>query len=174
MRYLILLLVLFSACEVKVSTGDDEKEKNKKTEKPGRNKNKIRNGIEIETIGGLKVDQAFLTYQDDGSFLDEENVTTINKPVKLNLVIKGWKGDDAQVSLDAEQKITTSEGDLLMHKKNMLKDMKSISSKDAEYLSFEFVITKLNKIFDYFLVEAHAWNTEYDQSVKASFKIHVE
>jgi hypothetical protein len=169
MRYLLLLLVVLSSCEVKVSTGHEETK-----EKKAGNKNKIRNGIDIKSSGGVNIEQAFLTYVEDGSFVSEDNSTGINKPVKLNLIVKGWKEKEGKVYLDAEQKVTTSEGNLILDKKNMLAEFTDISPKDAEYLSFQVVITRLNKIFDYFLVEVKAWNKEFDQTVEASFKIHIE
>lgn len=170
MRYLFLFLFLFASCEVKVNTnGTDEKQ-----EKPVRKKGKIRNGIEVQSSGGLKVEQAFLTYEDSGNFVQEDNLTTLNKPVKIHLVVKGWKPKNGKVYLDAEQKIVTNEGDLLLHEKNMLKEMGGIDPQDAQYLNFRFVITRLEKLFDYFLVEVMARNEAYDQQVKASFKIHIE
>jgi len=168
---LFFFAILFSSCEVKINTGKKENEHQKK---PVRNKNKIRNGIKIQTTGGLRVEQAFLTYEDDGSFLDEENVTTINKPVKLNLVIKGWKEKDGKVFMDAEQKITTDDDKTLLHMKNMLAKEESFNPEYAEFLNFRFNVTHLNKIYNYFVVEARAWNKKFDQEVNASFKIHVE
>ena len=172
MRYLIFLIILLSSCELKVKTGKNEKEET--AEKPTRNRSKIRNGIEIKTSGGLKVEQAFLTYEEDGSFVGEDNVTTINKPVKLTLIVKGWKEKDGGVMIDAEEKVTTSEDEPVLHQKDMLAELGIIPPKNAEYLNFKFVITRLNKLVDYFLVEAVARNKNFDQELKASFKMHVE
>lgn len=169
MRPLIILLLLLSACEVKVSTGND-----KQAEQPARNKSKIRNGVDIAATGDVKVEQAFLTYVDNGSFVSDSNVTTLNRPVKLSLIVTGWKGTDGKVSLDAGQTITTSEGNVVLAEKDMFKDAGRVSEKDAGYLSFQSVITRLNKLFDYFLVEVVVRNKEADQQVKASFKLHVE
>jgi hypothetical protein len=158
-----------SACEVKVNTGAADA----KEEAPARNKNKIRNGIELTTTGGVQVEQAFLTYVDNGSFVSDSNVTTINRPLKLNLLATGWSGGE-KIALDAEQKITTSEGDVVLEQKDMLKEANPIALKDAGYLSFQFVITRLNKLFDYFLVEVSVRNKEANQQILAKFKIHIE
>ena len=88
--------------------------------------------------------------------------------------MKGWKEKEGQVDLDAEQKVITSENDLILHQQDMLAKVGSISPENAEYLNFQFVITRLNKILDYFLVEAIARNKNFDQVLKASFKMHVE
>jgi hypothetical protein len=172
MRYLLsLLFALFvlASCEVKVDTGKDEKQ-----EKPVQKRSRIRNNIVIQTTGGVTVEQAFLTYEDDGSFVSDSNMTTINKPVKLNMVVKGWKAKEDAVFLDASQTITTSDGDLVLDKKGMLDHLGALSPKDAEYLRFQFVITRLYKLFDYFQVEVVARNKQADQQVKASFQMHVE
>ena len=170
MRYLIILLLVLSACEVKVSTGTGTD----KAEVAARNTAKIRNAIDVSTTGYIKVEQAFLTYADNGSFVSDSNVTTINRPVKLNLIVSGWKGTDGKVSIDAAQKITTNEGGVVLDEKDMFKDSNPVSEKDAGYLSFQCVITSINKLFDYFLVEVIARNKDADQQVKASFKMHVE
>lgn len=168
MRYLLLFVLFLSACEVKVSTGAD------KTETPARNTSKIRNGIDVATTGDVKVEQAFLTYADNGSFVSDSNVSTINRPVKLNLVVSGWKGKDGKVSIDAAQKMTTSEGGVVLDEKDMFGAANPVSEKDAGYLSFQCVITRLDKLFDYFLVDVSARNKDADQQIKASFKMHVE
>lgn len=170
MRYLFLFaLVIFLSCEVKVGTKTDDSKGVRVA-----NKDKIRNGIKIKTSGGVTVEQAFLTYAVDGGFVDESNITGVNKAVKINLVVKGWKGTSDKIYIDAQQKVTTNEGDLVLDKKDMLAEAGEISPKDAEFLNFQVVITKLNKIYDYFLVEVRATNKGTDQSLEASFKIHIE
>lgn len=170
MRYFIPFLLFLSACEVKVSTGSEAG----KTEAPARNKSKVRNNIEVNTTGDVKVEQAFLTYVDNGSFVSDSNVSTINRPVKLNLIVSGWESTDGKLSLDAEQTITTSEGNVVLNEKDMFKGANPVSEKDAGYISFQSVITRLNKLFDYFLVEVVVRNKDTDQQLKASFKLHVE
>ena len=76
--------------------------------------------------------------------------------------------------MDASQRITTSDGDLVLDKKGMLDHLGGLSPTDAEYLRFQFVITRLYKIFDYFEVEVVARNKAFDQQLKASFQMHVE
>ena len=107
-----LLLFLFAgmlySCEVKVNA-------------PG-TKNissaKIRNGIDVNAKG-VKVEQAFLTY-DDGSLVDESNTTSVNKKLKINFVVKGWKAENDKVALEANEKITTSDGDVIMDEQEII------------------------------------------------------
>ncbi len=168
MRHLIVILLFLSALQA------ESQRNNNKHKEPVRNRSKIRNGIKIAATGEAKVEQAFLTYVDNGSFVSDSNVSNINRPVKLNLIVTGWKAASGKLFLDAGEKITTSEGDVILDEKDMFKDANPVSEKDAGYLSFQCVITRLNKLFDYFLVEVAARNKDTDQQVKARFKLHIE
>lgn len=167
---LILLSLSFIACEVKVNTGSDDKD----AKVLSRNTSKIRNGVEFKTTGGLKVEQAFLTY-DDGTLVTEENITEFNRALVLKIVADGWKSQDGQVYLDAEEKVTTNEGDLVMHKENLFSgnNINSVSVEDAKYISLNVVIKNINKLVDHFLVEFRVWNTKHDQEIKGSYKFYI-
>ena len=121
---LFLLSAALYSCEVKVNT-------------PGTaNKSaggKIRNGINVNAKG-VEVEQAFLTY-DDGSLVDENNTTSVNKKLKINFVVKGWKADNGQVALEANEKVTSSDGDVIMDEKELFSrgGLQTISAADAEF-----------------------------------------
>ena len=141
-----LLLFLFAgmlySCEVKVNA-------------PG-TKNissaKIRNGIDVNAKG-VKVEQAFLTY-DDGSLVDESNTTSVNKKLKINFVVKGWKAENDKLALEANEKITTSDGDVIMDEQELFSKggLETISAADAEYPRLSVVINQVNKLYDFYLV----------------------
>ena len=80
--FLFLLLFAFAACEGKVTAPANDNKEN-----TPRNRRRIRNNIVIHTTGGVTVEQAFLTYEDDGTFVSDSNATTINQLVKLNMVV---------------------------------------------------------------------------------------
>lgn len=169
MRCVLLLAVALLGCEVKINTGNEAAPAIQDRKKGG----KIRNGVIIKTTGGVAVEQAYLTRVADSSLIASDNVVDVNEPVKLNLVIEGWKDKGGKLYLDAEQKVTTSEGDLVLHKKNMFESLGALSAEDAKYIHFQVKITRTTKLFDYFLVEVRAGNTRFDQSVEASFKINL-
>jgi hypothetical protein len=168
-------IVLFS-CELKVKTADEKKPPAKSEKSYSRNKNKIRNGIELETIGGVKVEQAYLTYADDGSLIDEQNITEFKRKITLHLVIDGWKVDGDKAYLEASQKVTTNEGDVIFEGKDLFKeyDIEGISPADAKLITLSVELDKANKLFDYFMVDFRVWNQKADQSIKGKYKFYID
>jgi hypothetical protein len=166
MRHLLLLLLagVFYSCEVKVNA-------------PGATKEsplgKIRNGIEVKA-NGVDVEQAFLTYE-DGTLVDESNTTSVNKKLKINFVVKGWKAENDKVALEANEKITTSDGDIVMDEKELFSrgGMETISAADAEYPRLSVVISQLSKLHDFYLVSFKIWNKGTDQSIEGNYKFHL-
>jgi hypothetical protein len=166
MRLLLILLFagMLYSCEVKVNV-------------PGVSKNssasKIRNGIDVNAKG-VKVEQAFLTY-DDGSLVDETNTTSVNKKLKINFVVKGWKVENDKVALEANEKITTSDGDVIMDEQELFSKggLEAISAADAEYPRLSVVINQVNKLYDFYLVSFKIWNKGTDQSIEGKYKFHI-
>jgi hypothetical protein len=166
MRLLLILLFagMLCSCEVKVNA-------------PGASKNspasKIRNGIDV-SAKGVKVEQAFLTY-DDGSLVDETNTTSVNKKLKINFVVKGWKVENDNVALEANEKITTSDGDVIMDEQELFSKggLEAISAADAEYPRLSVVINQVNKLYDFYLVSFKIWNKGTDQSIEGKYKFHI-
>jgi hypothetical protein len=164
----LLLIFLFAgmlcSCEVKVNV-------------PGVSKNssasKIRNGIDVNAKG-VKVEQAFLTY-DDGSLVDETNTTSVNKKLKINFVVKGWKVENNKVALEANEKITTSDGNVIMDEQELFSKggLEAISAADAEYPRLSVVINQVNKLYDFYLVSFKIWNKGTDQSIEGKYKFHI-
>ena len=166
MRHLLLLLLagVFYSCEVKVNA-------------PGATQKsplgKIRNGIEVKA-NGVEVEQAFLTYE-DGTLVDESNTTSVKKKLKINFVVKGWKAENDKVALEANEKITTSDGDIVMDEKELFSKggMETISAADAEYPRLSVVISQLSKLHDFYLVTFKIWNKGTDQSIEGNYKFHL-
>lgn len=165
MRFVLLFFLagIVYSCEVKVNA-------------PGSNKTaagKIRNGIKIDAKG-VEVEQAFLTY-DDGSLVDETNTTSVNRKLKINFVVKGWKAEDGQVALEANEKVTTSEGDIIMDEKELFSKggLQTISAADAEFPRLSVVITQVPKLYDFYLVSFKIWNRGTEQSIEGNYKFHI-
>lgn len=163
----ILSGFIFSSCEVKVNTGND-----KDSSAGSNSKSKIRNNIQLNATG-LKVEQAFLLL-DDGTLVGDDNQVKVNDRVNLRLIISGWKEENGYVFPDADEKIITSEGDVLVDDKNLFAKYDSgILSKDAEYITLMATITEVNKLFDYFLVSFRVWDKKGNGEVTGSYKLHL-
>ena len=170
-----LLLISFSilffvSCEVKVNSANTDEKK----ETYSRDNKKIRNGIEFKTTGGVKVEQAFLTFE-DGTLVGEENITELKRPLKLRLVVDGWKAIDGRVYLEASEKISSDEGDKVLDANNLFSGngIDAVSPADSKVVTLDVVINGINKLVDYFLVEFRVWNTKEDQSIEGSYKFHI-
>ena len=135
-------------------------------------KDKFRNGIKYEVKGGLKVEQAFLTYA-DGPLVDEKNITSLGRPLVLHLVTDGWKSDSDSLRVGASEKVTASDGTVVMNETDLFADNRSVSKKDARFLTLQVVLNKLNMLVDYFLVDFKFWNKDADQSVTGQYKFYI-
>ena len=167
MRPLLLFLFafLFSSCEVKINTpGSSTK---------NTSAGKIRNGIKVASKG-VSVEQAFLTYE-DGSLVDENNTTSVNRKLKINFVVKGWKAEDGKVALEANEKITTDDGDIILDEKELFSrgGLQTISAEDAQYPRLTVVINQVNKLYDFYLVSFKVWNRGTEQSLEGEYKFHI-
>ena len=114
--FIFTFLFLCSGCEINI------KRPEAKTE--ATNQNKIRNGIQFQTKG-VSVEQAFLT-NEEGELVSEENLTEVNKKLKLNLIVAGWKDNKGMVALDADEKVHTSDGELILDEKELFTQLSKL------------------------------------------------
>ena len=133
----------------------------------------IRNGIDLRS-NGVVVEQAYLTYE-DGSLVDEANTTTLNKKIKINFIVQGWKEVDGQVPLEASEKVTTSDGDVVMDEKELFSKggMKVLSPVDAQFPRLTVEVSGMHKAHKYYLVSFRIWNKASDQWIEGEYKFHL-
>jgi len=148
-RICILLFSSFvCACEIKVNTPS-----------PGKDNpaSKIRNDVKC-TEKGLKVKQAFLLYE-DGSLVEEGNKINVNEKVILRLVLDGFIEENGRVQPGATEKISTSEGQVLLESDDLFASYPDgMRAEEAGLLSLSAVITSIDKLYDYFLVQFRVWD----------------
>ena len=173
---IITLFSCFTACEFKVETKSEKEPPVEAVKTYQRNQSKIRNGIQLKTKGGVKVEQAYLTYGDDGTLVDEQNITAINREIKLNLKIDGWQSKDGQVFIEAAEKVSTSDGKIVLDEPALFKSGKveSVNEKAAKEVYLDVVIRKVYSLSDFFLVEFLVWNKLADQSIEGSYKFYLD
>ena len=137
-----LLIIAFISCN---TTPEDKQSSGQKVE-TNKASSKIRNGIDINTKGGLKVSQAFLLFE-DGSLVPSSNEAKVNQPVNLRLIIeKSFTENNGKVEIGAAEKIETHTGELLLDEKDLFRDLGEIEAERAELLTLKATITKIDKL----------------------------
>ena len=132
---------------------------------------KIRNGIILEEHG-LKVEQAFLLFEDK-TLVPESNETEVKKKIKCRLIISGgWKAKDGKVFPGAAELIETNTGELVLDEKDLFKDYteSGVTLEDAQYITLSAMINSIDKLYDYFVVKFKVWDKAGDAYVTGSFK----
>ena len=178
MKNLKLSILLFSSLVISscsVSTTPKEETNAEGKKEIVHNTSKIRNGISFEK-NTLKVTQAFLMLE-DGTLLSDENTVSIGQKVNMRLLIEdGFKLVDGKVRLGAEEKIETDNGDKVLDEADLFKayDTDGVDPKDAEYITLMAEITKLDKLYDYFLISFRVWDKQSDAEVKGSYKLYIK
>lgn len=160
---LFFAMSLLVSCEVKIKTGETEA-------KAG----KFRNGIKIKE-NGLKVSEAYLVYDEDGSLVSNDNITDVDKKVRLVLEISGWQEENGKVLLGASEKVSTNEGDTFLNRDDLFDSYtEGVSAEEATQISLSVVISKADKIYDHFLVEFRVWDKRTNKEITGSYKLHLK
>lgn len=170
---LLFSIIAFASCTVTTTPKEETNAEGKKD--IVHNTSKIKNGITFET-NTLKATQAFLMLE-DGSLLNDENTVSIGQIVKMRLLIEGgFKIVNDKVKLGASEKITTNSGELVLNEEDLFKayEADGIAPKDAEYITLMAEITKLDKLYDYFLISFRVWDKQSNAEVKGSYKLYIK
>jgi len=163
-----LAIILFSSCEFTV------KQEPSSDNKPVSKGSKIRNGIELKTTGDLKVSQAFLLFE-DGSLVPSSNEAKVNQEVNLRVIIEGgFTQTNGRVEIAASERIETSTGQELLNEKDLFSNLGEIEAARAEALTLKAVITRLDKLYDYFLVSFRVWDKKGNGEVTGSYKLYIQ
>jgi hypothetical protein len=172
----ILTPIFFLACIVVSSctfTVNDKPSAEKKVAVPSP-LSKIRNGIEIHTKGNLEVSQAFLLF-DDGSLVPASNQAGVNQNINLRLIIEnGFTESNGKVEIGASEKIETNTGQLLLDERDLFKDLGEIEAARAKMLTLNAVITRLDRLYDYFLVTFRVWDKKGNGEINGSYKLYIQ
>jgi hypothetical protein len=163
-----LLFIVFISC-INSCTLEVKKDNNNETA----SNNKIRNNIEIKEAG-LHAQQAFLL-KDDGSLIDDNNKIQVGERVSLRLIIDGWKEDNGKVFPEASEKIATSTGIVFLDQPELFSASipDGTSLENAKFLTLYATITKLEKLYDYFLVSFKVWDKTTNKSLSGSYKLYI-
>lgn len=171
--FILAALIGLCSCEFKVDVKQAEKPDELAKTTSGVISSKIRNGIDIKATGSLKVKQAFLLYE-DGTLVPETNVTAVNQPVNIRLMVEGFTESDGKVEIGASEKIETNTGQVVLDEKDLFADLGAIEAERAKLLTLKATITRIDQLYDYFVVSFRIWDKKGEGSVMGSYRLQVQ
>lgn len=134
----------------------------------------VLNNVVVEESGGLKVGQAYLSYE-DGRLIPKSNQVGLGETVLLNLVIdKGWEIRDGEASIDATEIIATNDGEIVLNARNLFKSKPTISQTDAGRIFLKATIMKTRANIDHFVVNYRVWDKWGPGEAKGSYKLYIK
>ena len=136
---------------------------------------KVLNEIEIETSGGLKVSQAYLTYGDTESLVPAGNQTTIDRPIKLVMLIaEGWEEEGGEIAIGASERIDTNTGENVLTTGDLFEQYESMPAAYGNKVNLSATITEMQKEYDHFVVSFRVWDKKGNGEITGSYKLYVK
>jgi len=168
-KWLFVFAIIFINC---ISACNNEVKKDK--DNTGASSNgKIRNGISIQE-NGLHVEQAFLL-KDDGTLIDDNNKIQVGERVSLRLIMHGWEVKDDKVYPEASEKIATNDGQIFLDEQTLFSTSLpgGTTLENAEAITLYATISRVDKLYDYFLVSFKVRDKTSNKSVSGSYKLYL-
>ena len=132
-----------------------------------------RNNIKVESKG-VKVEQAFLMFDDD-KLVPSDNKVEIGQRVRLRLILSGWEPVNGKVALGASEKIATDEGQVVLDEKDLFANLtEGADPKDAGVITLSAVITRVDKLFKYFEVSYKVWDKNSSDNATGSYRLYLK
>lgn len=168
---LFLLGILgLSACNFSVTSGNATADN---LETVSKSEQKIRNRIQSEVFGGLKVESAFLMLE-TGELVSEENTIKAGDKIKFVLKLSGWKAENGMVQIGAGEQLVNSNQVVMMREDDLFANSKGISEKDAEVITLIMEVLNLETIYDFYQTDFKVWNKATDQHVYGSYHFKIK
>lgn len=161
-KLLLYLFIITSVCNINACTLQVKT-----------NAGKIRNGIQI-TENGLHAEQAFLL-KEDGTLISDDNKIEVGEQVLLRLIINGWQEKNGTVYPEASEKIATNTGIVFLDEPALFSSSlpNGTTLENAKTITLFATITKLEKLYDYFLVSFKVWDKSTNKSLSGSYKLYI-
>lgn len=165
-------LLFLCACEFSVSTNTGSKT-SKNLKAVSESNNPIRNAIETEEEGGLKVESAFLM-TDEGALVPENNTLKAGERITLILKLSGWKATDGKVQIGAGERLLNSNQVVMLQEDDLFANAGAISEKGAQVITLIMEVLNTETIYDYYQTEFKVWNKDVQQFVRGNYQFKLE
>lgn len=172
---MIVLTVLIASCDMKCSVGGNKEVKTvSSSDKSALNGATIKNDIEIE-VTGVKLKEAYLV--DAQNNLLTENKARVGE--KIYLVIKvdtGWVKENGKSFLGASERISTSEGNVVVNADDIFKDYEitGVDLTDAQVITLSAVLTEVKSGLEDFVVQFRVWDKKGTGEIKGKYKFKIK
>lgn len=163
-------LLLLASCQFSTSTGNKTAD-NLKT--VSESKEPIRNAIQFEEAGGLKVETAFLM-KDDGTLVPDDNTLKTGERFKLILKLSGWQAENGKVQIGAGERLTNSNKVVMLQEDDLFANAGAISEEDAQVITLIMEVLNTETIYDYYQTEFKAWNKNAEQFVRGTYQFKLK
>jgi hypothetical protein len=90
--------------------------------------------------------------------------------------LSGWKEKEGKVFIDASEKMETNDGAVVLDEKNLFSAYtEGLSPEDAKYITLSVVITRIDKLYDFYKVSFEVKDiTDPQNGVEGFYKLYVE
>lgn len=171
---IVILLAVFVSCKENTNTTSDSSKQNTPSNPQTNNVDGaiIRNNIQLNVQGDLKVLQAFML-RTNGSLVNDSNNVKVGEMIELRLLVEGWKGKNDSIALGGSEKIVTNDGTSVLDAPDLFKNQHAIPLNKAEMIRMQATITKQEKAYQFYKTDFKVWNKDADQSLTGSYKINI-
>jgi len=165
--------LILASCSVSTGPSEANTQSKEKIDNNSRS-TKIKNNITF-TTNTLKITQAFLMLE-NGKLISDENTVTVGEKVTMRLITDdGFKIENDKVKLGASEKITTNSGEVVLEEVDMFAAYADgVAPEDAKYITLSAEITKLDRLYDYFVVSFRVWDKQSAAEAVGSYKFYIK
>gem|GEM_PF-1304615 len=132
----------------------------------------IRNNIQTNTQGGLKIVQAFML-RANGSLVNDSNNVKVGELIELRLLVDGWKSKTDSITLGGSEKIVTDDGTSVVDVPDLFKDQPAIPLNKAQMIRMQATVTKQEKDYRFYKADFKVWNKGEDQSLTGTYTVNI-
>lgn len=167
---LFLGICSLTACEFSTKIGNPTADH---LETVSKSEQKIRNFIQIEETGGVKVESAFLMLE-NGELISDQNIIKPDEPFKLVLKISGWKAEDGKVQVGAIEQVHDGNRPIPLEGDDLFAGSNGLSEEDAQVISLKNGIPAASAVYEVYQTDFKVWNKNADQQILGSYRFKIK
>jgi len=170
-KALFLLGILsLAACEFSSKKGNPKADN---LETVSKSEQKIRNGVQLEETGGVKVESAFLMLE-SGEMVSNENTLKPDERFKLVLKISGWKAANGKVQVGAIEQVHDGDRPIPLEGEDLFAGSNGLSEEDAQVIALKNGIPAASAVYEVYQTDFKVWNKNADQYITGNYRFKIK